>query len=94
MYILLGFKSRAANLYTLAINMRTSVQMIQMYYSDVVPDDVAKPAKGPMLSRPRLCTVHQSRCNLMLHLDFQEVMTEVVAGERLSRDRHLLSVEI
>lgn len=31
---------------TLAINMRTSVKMIEMYYSDVVPDDVAKQLEG------------------------------------------------
>jgi len=28
------------------VNMRTSVRMIEMYYSDVVPDDVAKRLEG------------------------------------------------
>jgi integrase len=37
---------KGTNIYTLAINMRTSVRMIEMYYSDVVPDDVAKKLEG------------------------------------------------
>lgn len=37
---------KGTDIYTLAINMRTSVRMIEMYYSDVVPDDVAKRLEG------------------------------------------------
>ena len=37
---------KGTDIYTLAINMRTSVKMIEMYYSDVVPDDVAKQLEG------------------------------------------------
>ena len=37
---------KGTDVYTLAINMRTSVKMIEMYYSDVVPDDVAKQLEG------------------------------------------------
>lgn len=37
---------KGIDVYTLAINMRTSVRMIEMYYSDVVPDDVAKRLEG------------------------------------------------
>src|SRR5690606_41552982 len=37
---------KGTDIYTLAINMRTSVRMIEMYYSDVVPDDVAKRQEG------------------------------------------------
>lgn len=37
---------KGTDIYTLAINMRTSVRMIEMYYSDVVPDDVAKKLEG------------------------------------------------
>ena len=37
---------KGTDVYTLAINMRTSVKMIEMYYSDVVPDDVAKRLEG------------------------------------------------
>jgi integrase len=37
---------KGTDVYTLAINMRTSVRMIEMYYSDVVPDDVAKRLEG------------------------------------------------
>ena len=37
---------KGTDIYTLAINMRTSVKMIEMYYSDVVPDDVASRLEG------------------------------------------------
>lgn len=37
---------KGTDIYTLAINMRTSVKMIEMYYSDVVPDDVAQHLEG------------------------------------------------
>lgn len=37
---------KGTDIYTLAINMRTSVRMIEMYYSDVVPDDMAKKLEG------------------------------------------------
>ena len=37
---------KGTDVYTLALNMRTSVRMIEMYYSDVVPDDVAKRLEG------------------------------------------------
>jgi integrase len=37
---------KGIDVYTLAINMRTSVRMIEMYYSDVVPDDVARRLEG------------------------------------------------
>jgi integrase len=37
---------KGTDVYTLAINMRTSVRMIEMYYSDVVPDDLAKQLEG------------------------------------------------
>lgn len=30
----------------IAINMRTSVRMIEMYYSDVVPEDLTKQLEG------------------------------------------------
>lgn len=33
-------------MYTLAVNMRTSVKTIEMYYSDVMPDDFAKQLEG------------------------------------------------
>jgi integrase len=34
------------DVYTLAINMRTSVRMIEMYYSDVIPEDRARVLEG------------------------------------------------
>jgi site-specific recombinase XerD len=34
------------DVYTLAINMRTSVRMIEMYYSDIIPEDRAKLLEG------------------------------------------------
>lgn len=34
------------DVYKVAINMRTSVKMIEMYYSDVAPDDVAERLEG------------------------------------------------
>ena len=37
---------KGTDIYTLAINMRTSVRMIEMYYSDVVPDEMAKQLEG------------------------------------------------
>ncbi|MCM5553335.1 tyrosine-type recombinase/integrase [Pleomorphomonas sp. NRK KF1] len=37
---------KGTDVYTLAINMRTSVRMIEMYYSDVVPEDLAKQLEG------------------------------------------------
>jgi integrase len=37
---------KGTDVYTLAINMRTSVRMIEMYYSDVVPNDLAKQLEG------------------------------------------------
>lgn len=37
---------KGTDVYKLAINMRTSVRMIEMYYSDVVPDDVAEQLEG------------------------------------------------
>lgn len=37
---------KGTDVYTLAINMRTSVRMIEMYYSDVIPDDFAKQLEG------------------------------------------------
>lgn len=37
---------KGTDVYKLAINMRTSVRMIEMYYSDVVPDDVAAQLEG------------------------------------------------
>ncbi|MCG8271607.1 tyrosine-type recombinase/integrase [Aquamicrobium sp. NLF2-7] len=37
---------KGTDVYTLAVNMRTSVKMIEMYYSDVVPDDFAKQLEG------------------------------------------------
>ncbi len=37
---------KGTDVYTLAINMRTSVKMIEMYYSDVIPDDFAKQLEG------------------------------------------------
>jgi integrase len=37
---------KGTDVYTLAINMRTSVKMIEMYYSDVVPNDRAKQLEG------------------------------------------------
>ena len=49
---------KGTDVYTLAINMRTSVKMIEMYYSDVVPDDVAKQRHGgAAIGRPhaQLC---------------------------------------
>jgi hypothetical protein len=36
----------STDVYTLAINMRTSVKMIELYYSDVQPDDLAKQLEG------------------------------------------------
>ncbi|MBS1165545.1 MAG: hypothetical protein H6R00_1570 [Proteobacteria bacterium] len=37
---------KGTDVYTLAINMRTSVRMIEMYYSDVVPEDLARQLEG------------------------------------------------
>ncbi len=37
---------KGMDVYALAINMRTSVKMIEMYYSDVTPSDVAKRLEG------------------------------------------------
>ncbi|WP_375449939.1 tyrosine-type recombinase/integrase [uncultured Devosia sp.] len=37
---------KGTDIYTLAINMRTSVRMIEMYYSDVVPDEMARQLEG------------------------------------------------
>ena len=37
---------KGTDVYALAINMRTSVRMIEMYYSDVVPDEMAKQLEG------------------------------------------------
>jgi len=37
---------KGTDIYTLAINMRTSVRMIEMYYPDVVPDEMAKEIEG------------------------------------------------
>lgn len=37
---------QGTDVYTLAINVRTSVRMIEMYYSDVVPQDLAKQLEG------------------------------------------------
>ncbi|MBI1619818.1 site-specific integrase [Aquamicrobium zhengzhouense] len=37
---------KGTDIYTLAINMRTSVKMIEAYYSDVIPDDIARQLEG------------------------------------------------
>jgi integrase len=37
---------KGTDVYTLAINMRTSVRMIETYYSDVLPSDLAKQLEG------------------------------------------------
>jgi integrase len=37
---------KGTDIYTLAINMRTSVRMIETYYSDVIPDERAKQLEG------------------------------------------------
>lgn len=37
---------KGTDIYTLAIDMRTSVRMIEMYYSDVVPDEMARQLEG------------------------------------------------
>jgi integrase len=37
---------KGTDVYTLAINMRTSVRMIETYYSDVLPTDLAKQLEG------------------------------------------------
>jgi len=37
---------KGTDIYTLAINMRTSVRMIEAYYSDVIPDERAKQLEG------------------------------------------------
>jgi integrase len=37
---------KGTDVYTLALNMRTSVRMTEMYYSDVVPDEMGKQLEG------------------------------------------------
>lgn len=36
--------------------------------------------EGSYISTPGFCVIRQTWCNLLLHFNFQRVVTEVVAG--------------